>query len=127
VIWHDISRVLAPGGTYLSQQVGPGSSRELTDFMTGAQPVADTRFPERAVTMARAVGLAVSDLREATLEVGFHDVGAVVYFLRKVLWTVPGFTVGTYRPRLEAMHKHIQRNGVFLSRATRFLIEARKS
>ena len=29
----------------------------------------------------------------------FNDVGAVVYSLRKVLWTVPGFTVAAYRDR----------------------------
>ena len=31
--WDEIGRVLRPGGTYLSQQIGAGSVRELTDFM----------------------------------------------------------------------------------------------
>ncbi|MGH7921253.1 MAG: SAM-dependent methyltransferase, partial [Candidatus Dormibacteraceae bacterium] len=31
-IWPEIARVLRPGGGYLSQQVGPGSNRELTDY-----------------------------------------------------------------------------------------------
>lgn len=51
---------------------------------------------------------------------------ALVYFLRKVLWTVPGFNVEAYRPRLRAMHEHIGRSGSFVSHAERFLIEARK-
>jgi SAM-dependent methyltransferase len=33
VLWDEIARVLRPGGTYLSQQIGAGSNRELTDFM----------------------------------------------------------------------------------------------
>jgi SAM-dependent methyltransferase len=35
VDWPEIARVLRPGGTYFSQQVGAGSNRELTDFMMG--------------------------------------------------------------------------------------------
>ena len=33
VLWNEFARVLRPGGTYLSQQIGAGSNRELTDFM----------------------------------------------------------------------------------------------
>ncbi len=39
VVWDEIARVLTRDGTYFSQQVGPGSNRELTDFMMGPQPV----------------------------------------------------------------------------------------
>jgi SAM-dependent methyltransferase len=41
--WDEIGRVLRPGGTYLSQQIGAGSVRELTDFMMGPQPVNQSR------------------------------------------------------------------------------------
>jgi hypothetical protein len=56
----------------------------------------------------------------------FNDVGAVVYFLRKVLWTVPGFTVAAYHDQLRRMHDQIQAEGPFVAHARRFLIEARK-
>jgi SAM-dependent methyltransferase len=126
-VWPEIARVLAPGGVYLSQQVGPGSNRELTDFMMGPQPVDPGRSPQRAMTEAAAAGLVVTDVREQALRVEFFDVGAVVYFLRKVLWTVPGFTAQGYAERLERMHAHIQANGSFACSAQRFLIEARKA
>lgn len=125
-VWPEIARVLRPGGTYLSQQVGAGSNRELTDFMMGPQPVSRTRSPQRAVAGARAAGLAVADLREQALRVEFYDVGAVVHFLRKVPWTVPGFTVDGYRDQLARMHERIRARGPFVSHAQRFLIEARK-
>ena len=99
-IWDEIARVLRPGGTYFSQQVGAGSNRELTDFMMGPQPVDPGRSPQVAVAEAQAAGLIVADLREQALRVEFYDVGAVVHFLRKVLWTVPGFTVQGYIDRL---------------------------
>ena len=126
VVWDEIARVLRPGGTYLSQQVGAGSNRELTDFMMGPQPVSQYRSARRAVALAEAAGLDVVEVREQALRVEFGDVGAVVYFLRKVLWTVPGFTVDGYRDRLALLHEDIQENGPFVSHAQRFLIEARK-
>jgi SAM-dependent methyltransferase len=125
-IWEEIARVLRPGGAYLSQQVGAGSNRELTDFMMGPQPVDPSRSAQTAVAEAQEAGLVVDGLREQALRVEFYDVGAVVHFLRKVLWTVPGFTVDGYRDRLAAMHEQIVRQGPFVSHAQRFLVEARK-
>jgi SAM-dependent methyltransferase len=126
VRWEEIARVLQPGGTYLSQQVGAGSNRELTDFMMGPQPVSPSRSPQLAAAGARDAGLVVTDLREQALRVTFSDVGAVVYFLRKVLWTVPGFTVGGYQDQLARMHQRIQSGGPFVCHSQRFLIEASK-
>jgi SAM-dependent methyltransferase len=125
-IWPEIARVLAPGGCYLSQQVGAGSNQELIDFMMGPQPRSEARRADRAVGEANAAGLAVVDLREESLRVMFNDVGAVVYFLRKVLWTVPDFNVEKYRSRLLALHERINRDGPFVAHSKRFLIEARK-
>jgi SAM-dependent methyltransferase len=125
-VWDEISRVLRAGGTYLSQQVGAGSNRELTDVMMGPQPVGEGRSPRLAVAGAEAAGLVVTDLREQALRLVFHDIGAVVYFLRKVLWTVPGFTVDGYRHQLARLHERIVSDGPFVSHTQRFLIEARK-
>jgi SAM-dependent methyltransferase len=124
--WGEIARVLCPGGTYFSQQVGAGSNHELTDFMMGPQPKSDRRSTERAEDLARQAGLDVVDLREETLRTVFYDVGAVVYFLRKVLWTVPDFSVDAYKNQLAAMHEHIEREGAFVAHSRRFLIEAKK-
>jgi len=126
VLWEEISRVLRPDGTYLSQQIGPGSNRELTDFMMGRHPVNPAHGPERAAEAARAAGLEVVDLRACALRVEFFDVGAVVHFLRKVHWTVPGFTSEGYEERLRDMHGVIAREGSFVSHAQRFLIEAHR-
>jgi SAM-dependent methyltransferase len=124
--WHEIARVLERGGTVLSQQVGRGSNWELIEFMMGAQTINQARDSARHLALATDAGLEVTNLREAALEVAFYDVGTVVYFLRKVLWTVPNFTVEAYMPRLLAMHDLIESNGVFVAHAKRFLIEARK-
>ena len=122
--WAETARVLRPGGTYLSQQIGPGTMRELSEAILGPLPPPQSRHPEHAVAAAQAAGLRVVDLRRATLRAVFDDIGAVVWFLRKVVWTVPGFTVQRYRPRLLALHHRITTEGPFQAHAERYLIEA---
>ena len=124
--WDEIARVLMPGGTYFSQQVGTGSVHELTEALMGPQPVGQARSTERALEQARAAGLEVVDLRHERLRTEFNDVAAVVHFLRKVIWIVPGFTVERYRDELALLHRRIEVEGPFVAYATRFLIEAHK-
>ena len=129
VRWDEVCRVLKSGGSYLSQDVGHGSVGELTEFMMGPQPetVGPTRDPKWSVRGAEASGLTVVDLREFRGRMEFGDVAAVVHFLRKVVWIVPGFTVGGYLDRLRALHERIEAEGPFPATTVRFLIEARKA
>lgn len=123
--WNEIARVLRPGGTYLSQQVGPASVYELVEYFLGPLP-RHKRRPEDARAAAIGAGLDVVDLRSERLRVEFFDVGAVVYFLRKVVWMIPGFTVAAYRDQLRELHDKIAADGPFVAHSSRFLIEARK-
>lgn len=125
--WDEIARVLAPGGTYFSQHVGPDSAHEITEFFHGPRPRGQGfREPALARAEAERAGLEVTDLRTADLKMEFFDVGAMVYFLRKVIWFAPGFTPEEYRDRLKALHDRIQSDGPFVACSRRFLIEARK-
>ena len=127
VPWAEIARVLRPGGTYFAQHVGPATMWELVEHFLGPQPSARARRdPEREAADARASGLHVVDLRCERLRAEFFDVGAVVFFLRKVVWTVPGFTVDGYWARLRELHEQIRRDGAFVAHSTRTLVEARK-
>jgi SAM-dependent methyltransferase len=125
--WDEITRILRPGGTYFSQQVGAHSMREVSEFLLGPLPASSKRDPALARRAAEDAGLVVQRVEEARLRATFDDVGGVVYFLRLVVWTVPDFTVERYRGRLRDMHDVIARNGPFVAHATRFLIEATKS
>ena len=127
VWWHEVARVLRPGGRYFSQQVGPGSVGELTEFLMGPRSDGTSeREPSLALAAAQAAGLTVTDLRAESLRTEFFDVGAVIYFLRKVIWIVPGFTAEGYRAKLEALHDQITARGPFIATTRRFLIEAEK-
>jgi SAM-dependent methyltransferase len=128
VRWDEVARVLKPGGTYFSQDVGHGSVGELTDFMMGPQPEPEgpSRDPKWSVIGAERAGLTMIDLRVFHGRMEFNDIAAVIVFLRKVIWIVPGFTVATYRDRLSALDKQIAADGPFVATTVRFLIEARK-
>lgn len=126
--WEEIARVLRPGGTYFAQHVGPASVFELIEFFLGPQPRARReRRPDDEAAAAEAAGLEIVSLRTAKLRIEIHDVAAVVYLLRKVIWWVPGFTVEKYRDRLRDLHELIRDAGPFIAHSTRHLIEARRT
>ena len=126
--WDEIARVLLPGGTYFAQHVGPASVFELIEFFLGPLPEENHRHrhPDRERADAEAAGLEIVDVRAERLRMEFHDIGAVVHFLRKVVWMVPGFTVEEYRPRLRELHDRIEAEGPFVAHSARHLFEAHK-
>jgi SAM-dependent methyltransferase len=121
--WDEVARVLRPGGRFLSQQIGAGTNRELSEAMLGPLPPPRPHRPEQA---AIAAGFEVIEVRAESLRAEFYDIAAVAHFLRKVIWTVPDFTVAKYRDRLRAVHEEITVKGMFVSYAKRVLIEARR-
>ena len=130
VRWDEIERALSPGGSYFAQHVGGGTNHEIGAFF-GVGPTRTDRRDRRdhhlEADHARRAGLEIVDLRNERLGLEFFDVGAMVWFLRKVIWTVPGFTVDAHRDRLRNLHEQIQQDGVFRSSMSRTLVEARKA
>jgi SAM-dependent methyltransferase len=127
--WPEIARVLQPGGTYFAQHVGPRSVFELVEYFLGPLPPEQgaARDPDGERAGAEAAGLEIVDLRAERLRIEFHDIAAVVHFLRKVIWMVPDFTVEAYEDRLRALHERIETEGPFVAHSTRHLIEARRT
>ena len=126
VHWSEIARVLKPGGIYLAQHVGERANVEIAEYFVGPFEPSDHRHHDVEAGQAYAAGLEVLHCRNERLRLEFFDVGAVVYFLRKVVWTLPDFTVDRYRERLLDLHNHIEREGVFPSTMSRTLFEVRK-
>ena len=130
VWWDEIARVLRPGGTYFAQHVGVIYLRKLIEYFVGPQPQTRIRGqlnPDTVDDEVAAAGLEVVDLRHEQIQLEFFDVGAVIYFLRKLSWVVPDFAVDKYRDKLLRMHQEIDANGAFVTHSSRVLIEARKA
>lgn len=125
--WTEIARVLRAGGSYFAQHVGPATLWDLREHFLGPREHngAD-QYAQVVRTCITDAGLEIVDLQMERLRVEFFDVGAVIYFLRKVIWFLPDFTVEGYHDRLRALHERIQAEGPFVTYSTRALIEARK-
>ena len=126
--YDEIARVVRVGGTFISQQVvGLATNREIYEFFLGPQD----HDPEDGLRLIRegvaAAGMRLDDLRYEATRVEFFDVGALVYFLRKVPWTVPDFTVERYRDKLIEAHAEILQNGAFVSYSRHALVVATKT
>jgi SAM-dependent methyltransferase len=127
VWWTEIARVLRPGGSYFAQHVGHETVSELVEYFIGPQTEAwARRHPDTESAQAQAAGLQIVDMRAERLRQEYNDIGAVIYFLRKVIWMVPDFTVERYRQRLQELHERIEADGPFVAHSARVLVEARK-
>ncbi|MCP3425992.1 class I SAM-dependent methyltransferase [Rothia sp. AR01] len=125
--WPEIHRVLAPGGSYLAQHVGPASAFELIEHFLGPLPrERRARDPEDEAAAARRAGLRVEELRTARCRMEFFDVGAVVWILRKCVWWVPGFSAARYAGRLRELDRQMRAGRPFVAHSTRHLVLARK-
>lgn len=121
----EVARILRPGATFLTQQVGSRNEIELNEALGSVLPCLSPTLDEYVAQLERA-GLRVVDAREAFPEKRYLDVGVVVSFLRAVPWQYEGFDADTYRDRLRKIHETIERDGSFLARMHRFLLEAVK-
>ncbi len=125
--WEEVARVLLDGGTYLAQHVGPASAFELVEAFLGPQPEARRgRDPHAEAAAADAAGLDVLDVRTARCRMELHDVGAIVWTLRKCVWWVPDFSVERYDDVLRGLDERLRRGEPFVAHSTRTLFDARR-
>jgi SAM-dependent methyltransferase len=123
----EVRRVLAPGGRFLTQQVGGRDNIRLNQVLgaAGARQYGDWDL-SRAVHELEEAGLRIVYAREEFPETLFVDVGAVAYYLKAIPWQIDGFSVDEYREPLWALHQTIQADGGLLVTSHRFLVEAER-
>lgn len=122
----EMARILAPGGVFLTQQVhGLWAQDLLAEF--GATPQWPDATPAYYVPRLEAVGLEIENLDVWKGDLIFHDVGAIVYYLKAVPWLVPGFSVETHLDTLMRLERQLQREGPLVYAARKFLIEAKQA
>ena len=122
----DVSRVLAPGGTFLTQQIHGLWAEDLIAAF-GAKPPWPTSTPAKYVPQLQAAGLTIVDCREWLGKLAFTDVGAIVYYLKAVPWLVNGFSVGTHMEYLLQLQRRLDAGEDLVFTARKYLIEAHKA
>ena len=123
----ELRRILKQGGYFLTQQVG---YRDLIDLLErfGARHGFYEEYWQRsrAEEELAAAGLEIVEALEDTPIGRIYDVGAIVYFLKAIPWTLPDFTVERYDAALREIHRAIQRDGYVEMTIHRFFICAVK-
>jgi SAM-dependent methyltransferase len=122
----EVARVLRAGGVFLTQQLGDGVFREFNELL-GADPPqqASWRLP-LAIEQVEDAGLVVRRSAEGRETVTFTDVGALAWYIRMTPWTVPDFSIETYRERLKELHTQITSDGPITLPLPGFYLEAVK-
>ena len=121
----ELGRVLAPGGTFLTQQVPASFAEDLMPEF-GAAPQWPESNPHNYVRWLEAAGLRIVDRREWIGKLRVNDIGALVYYLKAVPWIVPGFSVDSHASTLLRMQATLQSSGGLTFKGGSYLIEARK-
>lgn len=122
----EVARVLAPGGRFVTQQVG-SEFRQDWYRLFGRRQRLDTH-PAWDLALARRQlereGLEVLGGAEGSYVTKFLDVGAVVWYLRAIPWTLPDFQVDSEVETLKEVHHRIQAEGPLEIRLPGFWLEA---
>ena len=122
---NEVARVLAPGGTFLTQQIhGLWADDLLAAF--DARPKWPDSSPEKYVPHLKSTGLTIIDTQEWSGHLTFTDVGAIVYYLKAVPWLVSGFSVESHLKYLIGLQDRLEGGEALAFTARKYLIEARK-
>jgi SAM-dependent methyltransferase len=121
----EVSRVLAPGGAFVTQQVDFHSYDDLYPLLGLKVPEQPDSWLPLARQQVLQAGLAVQTAVRGEESQEFHDIGAVVYYLRAVSWAIPEFSLDTHLDQLRAAHEAPATWPVRL-RPRRFLLIATK-
>jgi hypothetical protein len=121
----EVARVLAFGGTFLTQQVhGLWGVDLLAAF--DAKPQWPDATPEKYLPRLKAARLEIVNHQDWSGELAFTDVGAIVYYLKAIPWLVPGFRVESHLKYLLNLQKRQENNESLTFISRKYLIEARK-
>jgi SAM-dependent methyltransferase len=121
----EVARILAPGGTFLTQQIHGLYAQDLLAAF-GAEPPWPHATMENKVRRLKEAGLTIVVAEEWSGAFSFTDVGAIVYYLKAVPWLVDGFSVETHLNYLLALQDRQERGEGLVFEARKYLVEARK-
>jgi SAM-dependent methyltransferase len=121
----EVSRVLAPGGTFITQQVDMHSYDDLYRLLGLPVPEQPDSWLPLAQRQLREAGLTVAVALAGEERQRFHDVAGIIYYLRVICWAVPEYSLAECAGRLRVLHDTADAWPVTI-RQQRFLVVAGK-
>jgi hypothetical protein len=121
----EVERVLAPGGTFLTQQVDGTNLADLSAAFDTVQPW--TWFTlDWLLSRIAETSLIVEQAQAWEGKTRFHNVGALVYYLKAVPWIVEGFSVETHLSYLLKLQERLEREGALAFADKSMIVRASK-
>jgi len=121
----EVGRILAARGAFLTQQVHGLWAHDLLAAFD-AKPQWPEATPEKYLPLLKAAGLHIVDVQEWAGKLVFTDVGAIVYYLKAIPWSVPGFSVESHLDSLLKLQQRLESGEKLAFEARKYLIEAQK-
>ena len=121
----EVARILAAGGTFLTQQVHGLWVEDLLALFD-ARPQWPNATPGMYIPELESARLGIIQAEEWSGRLVFTDVGAIVYYLKAVPWLVPGFSVETHLQNLLNLQHRLESGQQLAFTARKYLIEAKK-
>jgi SAM-dependent methyltransferase len=122
----EISRVLTAAGSFITQQISDAYFAGYRRLL--GLPVADRPrwTAEVAVAQLADAGLQIDHIDQGSAAETFTDVGALAWYLRKVPWCVPEFSIDSFREPLHNLDRAIRSNGPLVIPVYGFVVCASK-
>ena len=121
----EVSRVLAPGGTFVTQQVDCHDNDDLAQLLGIEMPEEPDSWIGLAEEQVTEAGLVIQEAARADQRIRFDDIAAIVFYLKAVSWSIPGYSLEKHRDRLRALYEDASAWPVMTSGHRFFLIASK--
>ena len=132
----EVQRVLKPDKLFITQQVGDQTNLRLRELLGYTPPQEHHFHPGAENKVAWNLACAVDELAAGGWQIReqleefyptrYFDVGAIVYYLKAVPWTIPDFSVERYIAQLVEIRDLIAREGFLDVAFHQFFIVAQR-
>jgi SAM-dependent methyltransferase len=122
----ELMRILEPGGHFITQQVGSLTNVNLVQYLLGKTVPVSSWNLKSAADELKSAGFKIIRQAEDINYYRFFDIGAIVYYLKAIPWTIEDFSVGKYIDKLWELHLRINEDGCYDATQHRFLVVAQK-
>ncbi len=125
----EVSRILKPGGLFITQQVGGDNCESLVRrvITSNAPPLYEGFSLATERPKFYEHGFEILSTNENYTELKFFDVGAVVFFAGVIEWSFPGFSVESCFDNLCALQHELENTGFISTSEHRFVLVARRA
>jgi SAM-dependent methyltransferase len=120
----ELKRVLKRDGVFITQQVGCFTTANLLKDILGSKANYGNWNLQSAINELEKNEFTILDTDEYISTIRFHDIGAIVYYLKAIPWLIEDFSPEKYRNELVYIHNRIKCHGCYEILDHRFIIIA---